>query len=123
MRTIKKEVPAEQVIGVMERRFRHDGEMVKMSTMLRVHGFNRGLGGINYRVVADFTVRPKDGKTSIQADVHLGPSWIFWVLVIGGFFTTFGTVSLIVVLMYYLGRNLVSSNIDKGLGDVVEELS
>jgi cell division ATPase FtsA len=79
-KTIKKKLSPEQVVESLREKLRTAGIATGANGGLAITGFNRNMGGINYVATARFTVKPKEGKTVITADVQQRPSVPFFIL-------------------------------------------
>ena len=119
-KTIKKTLKPQEVFTSICEKLRVTCSIPADSTFLTVTGFNRNLGGINYVATARFTMKPKEGRTVITADIQQKPTVIFFVLLALTLLSCFGVV--FPIFFYFYGKNQVTKTIERTLDEVAEEL-
>jgi hypothetical protein len=119
-KTIRKTLKAPEVFKCICDKLRVTCDIPADSTFLTVTGFNRNMGGINYVAKARFTIKAKEGKTVVAADVEQRPSVPFFILLALTALTCF--LMFVPIFFYFNGKSQVTRAIERALEETAEEL-
>jgi hypothetical protein len=123
-KTIKKEVPIEEVQEAVRRTFKSSGKASIARDKLVIVGFSSGLWAPCYRAKVTFDVSVNNGKTIIMAEGLNRKTTLYRVLFLVGLFSiVFAPLSIWMIVSVAKSPERTRALLQRGLDEVAEQLA